>query len=609
MKIFEISFGRTGTSSLSKAAEILGYRVRHGWGAEYDEASLRELFDGQLPSFIEHYDLISDIAAPFYQELDEAYPGSKFILLVREEQAWLRSWINHTLNANFQPRINYQTFYRMLKLGCFWPHKNPQRALRAYHAHQKAVIDYFRDRPEDLLVIDICGGAGWEPLCDFLQKPVPEIPFPFENRGQVHQDDSHAINAPSENQPLVQAEAKPARPTDKPRVLFASYHCYLDPASGAALSTRDMLEMLAARGWPVRVFCGPKLDGGPSERVEQIVSDLQVPMERKTATEDSETVLHCTVNGVETSVYCPARRDGLTNQETQRFLALYERLLDRWQPDVLVTYGGLPIHPLLMHAAKRRGIRVVFSLRNFAYTEARLFQPADAILVPSQFSADHYLQHLGLDCTPIPSPIIWSRVKCQPDLTQRFVTFINPQLTKGVQVFARIAVELAKRRPEIPLLVVEGRGQADQLAKLDIDLSGCTNLHRMANTPDPRDFYRVSHLLLMPSLWNESFGRIPVEAIINGIPVLASDRGALPEVIGETNSLISLPAKYTQRSREIPTAEEVLPWITKILELWDNENLYQERSQSSRQAVEKFREDQVAGQYEGFFQRLVALEE
>ena len=61
-----------------------------------------------------------------------------------------------------------------------------------------------------------------------------------------------------------------------------------------------------------------------------------------------------------------------------------------------------------------------------------------------------------------------------------------------------------------------------------MDLSGPTNLHRMANTPDPRDFYRVSRVVPVPSLWRESLGRVAVEAMANGIPVIASDRGRCP---------------------------------------------------------------------------------
>ncbi|HZW34376.1 MAG TPA: hypothetical protein VFF52_26875 [Isosphaeraceae bacterium] len=59
-------------------------------------------------------------------------------------------------------------------------------------------------------------------------------------------------------------------------------------------------------------------------------------------------------------------------------------------------------------------------------------------------------------------------------------------------VFARIARELSRRRPEVPLLVVEDRGTADAMARVPLDLSGLSNRHRMAHTPDPRDFYPVS---------------------------------------------------------------------------------------------------------------------
>ncbi len=329
MKIFEISFGRTGTTSLSKAMRMLGYRVLHAWGTEYDQLCLEELLDGRLHFRIDQADFVSDIAAPFYQELDENYPGSKFILLVRDEQEWLKSWINHARSSKFQPAMNYQTFYRILKLGCYWPEKNPERVLRANREHQRAVKHYFQDRREDLLILDICGGASWEPLCEFLGKPVPAIAFPHANRGRSLPD---AADDPKNPQPVAVGissevsqknfkQPQPARSIDKPRILFASYHCYLDPSSGAALSTRDMLEMLTARDWPVRVFCGPLLDHGPAERVEQIVSDLRIPFETKGLEigENAAAMLHCAVAGVDVSVYCAADRKRLAPQDADVF--------------------------------------------------------------------------------------------------------------------------------------------------------------------------------------------------------------------------------------------------------------------------------------------------
>ncbi|WP_165234846.1 hypothetical protein [Aquisphaera insulae] len=61
-----------------------------------------------------------------------------------------------------------------------------------------------------------------------------------------------------------------------------------------------------------------------------------------------------------------------------------------------------------------------------------------------------------------------------------------------MSVFSRIAIELNARRPDIPLLVVEGRGTAEALERLPVHLSGLANLNRIAVRPDPRDFYRVS---------------------------------------------------------------------------------------------------------------------
>ena len=105
---------------------------------------------------------------------------------------------------------------------------------------------------------------------------------------------------------------------------------------------------------------------------------------------------------------------------------------------------------------------------------------------------------------------------------------------RDIGIRVAFAVPLRDRRPDIPLLVVEGRQGAEALAGVGLDLSGLTNLYRMASTPDPRDFYGVSRAVLVPSLCYEVFPLAPVEAMANAVPVIARRIGALTEVVEES---------------------------------------------------------------------------
>jgi glycosyltransferase involved in cell wall biosynthesis len=54
---------------------------------------------------------------------------------------------------------------------------------------------------------------------------------------------------------------------------------------------------------------------------------------------------------------------------------------------------------------------------------------------------------------------------------------------------------------------------------------------------------------------------LTAEAMLNGIPVLASNRGALPDTVRAAGFVFDIPAKYTPATRDVPPAEEVEPWV------------------------------------------------
>jgi len=105
----------------------------------------------------------------------------------------------------------------------------------------------------------------------------------------------------------------------------------------------------------------------------------------------------------------------------------------------------------------------------------------------------------------------------------------------------------------------------------------------------------------MPSLWRESLGRVPIEAMANGIPVLASDRGALPETLGDAGFVFTIPERCTPTSGAVPTAQEVAPWVAAIERLWDDPAFEASHRQPARLEARRWDGDALAERYEALF--------
>ena len=80
--------------------------------------------------------------------------------------------------------------------------------------------------------------------------------------------------------------------------------------------------------------------------------------------------------------------------------------------------------------------------------------------------------------------------------------FINPTDNKGVYWFARIAKELWRLRPDIPILVVEGSSGREILLRSDLELQGIGNQYFAPNTIHPEQIYRLARAILIPSVFN-----------------------------------------------------------------------------------------------------------
>lgn len=173
-KAFSIGFQKTGTSTLKSAFEILGYSVAERFridGESIDDAVIERAIhvaarvDGGKHS----------LWPLMYQDLDAAFPGSKFILTVRDTDEW---WESILIRFGGQ-----STEARAWVYGAGDPEGNEDLYKRRYETHNAEVIDYFSDRPDDLLVFAVTAGAGWDQMCPFLDEPIPAVPFPHVRPG------------------------------------------------------------------------------------------------------------------------------------------------------------------------------------------------------------------------------------------------------------------------------------------------------------------------------------------------------------------------------------------------------------------------------------------
>ncbi|MFM6205924.1 sulfotransferase family protein, partial [Planktothrix sp.] len=158
-KVFGIGLSKTGTTSLTLAMKVLGYKTKH------------YLLNCDVDLTIENHDFVSDMPIQTrYKEYDKEYPGSKFILTVRNKESWLKSCSKH-FRGYVTDKNSLRYKYRIEQTGI--DRYDEEVFSKKYDQHIENAKEYFKNREADLLIIDICAGDGWDKLCEFLGKDVP----------------------------------------------------------------------------------------------------------------------------------------------------------------------------------------------------------------------------------------------------------------------------------------------------------------------------------------------------------------------------------------------------------------------------------------------------
>jgi hypothetical protein len=188
-KIFCIGLNKTGTTSLHYAFLMLGLRSLHWAPSDLDSTgemmivskTIRQEMNQSLKKNKpmlgrwSNYDAYSDIYPIIkkFHILDKQYPNSKFIYTDRDEDAWIKSRVKH-INQNLAAKERGDYDSPFVKI-------DEPKWRKEKRDHYRAVTEYFADRPQDLLIMNICAGDGFERLAPFLGLPIPAEAFPHKN--------------------------------------------------------------------------------------------------------------------------------------------------------------------------------------------------------------------------------------------------------------------------------------------------------------------------------------------------------------------------------------------------------------------------------------------
>jgi glycosyltransferase involved in cell wall biosynthesis len=230
-------------------------------------------------------------------------------------------------------------------------------------------------------------------------------------------------------------------------------------------------------------------------------------------------------------------------------------------PDVVLVQSGESLR--MAKAFQETGLPTVVYLRDVEFHElggdpAEL--PGVTYLANSHFVAERFRAAFG----PTPEVIrpLFQAERYATPRAPKYVTFVNPHPVKGVD----LAFEIAALCPEIPFCFVEGWPMSrEEKAALEARVAAQPNVHLEPRTHDMREIYQATHTLLVPSQWEEAWGRVVTEAQFSGIPVVASNRGGLPEAVGPGGRVLA---------HDAPAAV----WAAALREYWRNRSVYAEAS-------------------------------
>jgi glycosyltransferase involved in cell wall biosynthesis len=389
------------------------------------------------------------------------------------------------------------------------------------------------------------------------------------------------------------------------RILLAHNSLYYPSFGGGDKSNRLLMESLASRGHDVRVAARVEKFG--FEAHDRLLEQLSARSVTPDASEASHVKFR--LNGVSIHV--------LTRDPFLR--SFFEKEVQDFDPDVIVTStddpGQLLLHTAL-HAPRARVVYLVRAIIALPFgpdspfpnaAKTATIRRADGVVAVSENVAEYTRKWGAMDAVHVPISLLDPGTPpCVGNFENRYVTMVNPCAVKGISIFTG----LARLFPEVAFAAVPTWGTTPE------DIAALEQLQNVSILPpvdDVHEFLKQTRVALVPSLWAEARSRVILEAMVRGIPVIASDVGGLAEAKLGVDYLLPVRPVVQYRSRVddlmVPVAEipeqDLGPWQDALGRLLSDRAHYNELAAQSRKAALAYAADLNAGPFEAFLERVL----
>jgi hypothetical protein len=302
------------------------------------------------------------------------------------------------------------------------------------------------------------------------------------------------------------------------------------------------------------------------------------------------SVVRADAGGVPVALYRgPSTRPHAANDaERAAFLRLIDAALSHFHPAVVMVRPG-PWRAAVLAAARERGAATVALQPDCTPRDPAEFGDADVVLTPTRLAAEYLRGAFGLPCADLP-PAAAGAGRTHPPVSGAVVLDVAGP-GSGLNVFAQLAEGLVRRRPGLPFAVLGGNGS--------VSVPGGGTVRCVPRAAAASVLASASVCVAPAVGWEEPL-LAAVTALAHGVPVVASDRGAAPELLGGAAVLLPLPGRATPAFHAQLRPDELAPWVEAVLRLHTDRACAERQRGLALAAGQRFAADALAPRYARF---------